>query len=193
MICSPMMAKIKGSLICSQRDPTISLSVISINQNLFGNNDPTQRRNCHYLVLFNNPVDRQSVMTVARQMYPGHTEKFMKTFEKATKYPYGYLLVDLKPFTPDESRLNYATGQYNNGPNLGETYHVTGGNTIKEDCVPEIHHSSVGTQTVHIAANTSEENIEPKELMPENRAENGHACGDLWITCRHNSLCAKTH
>lgn len=34
-----------------------SLSVISINQNLFGNKDPTQRRNCHYLILFNNPVD----------------------------------------------------------------------------------------------------------------------------------------
>jgi hypothetical protein len=74
--------------------------VISINQNLFGGKDPTQRRNCHYLALFNNPVDNQSVMTLARQMYPGQSDKLFKQFVKATKYPYGHLLVDLKPFTP---------------------------------------------------------------------------------------------
>ena len=34
-----------------------SLSVISINQNMFASKDPTQRRNCHYLVLYNNPID----------------------------------------------------------------------------------------------------------------------------------------
>ncbi|WAR09591.1 hypothetical protein MAR_034667 [Mya arenaria] len=77
-----------------------SLSVISINQNLFGNKDPTQRRNCHYLVLFNNPVDKQTIMILARQMYPGHCDILLKQFAKATKHPYGYLVVDLKPFTP---------------------------------------------------------------------------------------------
>ena len=82
-----------------------SLSVISISHNLFASKDPTQSRNCHYLILFNNPVDRQSVMTLARQMYPGQSEKMMKMFEKATKKPYGYLLVDLKPFTPENDRL----------------------------------------------------------------------------------------
>ncbi|WAR31851.1 YMD3-like protein, partial [Mya arenaria] len=75
-----------------------SFSVVSINQNIFGNKDPTQRRNCHYLVLFNNPVDRQSLMTLARQMYPGHPEKFMNAFAKATKYPYGYLLDLMRKF-----------------------------------------------------------------------------------------------
>ncbi|WAQ94829.1 YMD3-like protein [Mya arenaria] len=84
-----------------------SLSVVSINQNIFGNKDPTQRRTCHHLVLFNNQVDRQSLMTLARQMYPGHTDKFMNAFAKATKYPYGYLLVDLKPFTAEDDRLKY--------------------------------------------------------------------------------------
>ena len=62
-----------------------SLSVITINQNIFGNKDPTQRRNCHYLILYNNPVDRQSLMTLARQMYPKNSDKFLKAFEKATK------------------------------------------------------------------------------------------------------------
>jgi hypothetical protein len=82
-----------------------SLSVIAINQNLFGNKDPTQRRNCHYLVLFRNPVDCQTIMTLARQMYPGHSDILMNAFTRATKHPYGYLMVDLKPFTPETQRL----------------------------------------------------------------------------------------
>ena len=60
-----------------------SLSVITINQNIFGNKDHTQKRNC--LILYKNPVDRQSLMTLARQMYPRKADKFLKAFEKATK------------------------------------------------------------------------------------------------------------
>ena len=47
-----------------------NLSVISLNQNLYYSKDPTQRRNCHYMALFNNPVDQRPMMTMARQMYP---------------------------------------------------------------------------------------------------------------------------
>ena len=47
----------------------INLSVIELNQNLYFSKYPTQRRNSHYLGLFNNPVDRQPVMTLAGQMY----------------------------------------------------------------------------------------------------------------------------
>ena len=82
-----------------------NLSVISINQNLYHSKDPTQRRNCHYLTLFNNPIDKQPVMTLARQMYPENTHKFMSMFNQVTQKPYGYLVVDLKPMTQEESRL----------------------------------------------------------------------------------------
>ena len=82
-----------------------NLSVISINQNMYYSKDPTQRRNCHYMILFNNPVDQQPVMTLARQMYPGNTKTFMKSFQEAVHKPRGYLLVDLKPTTGAESRL----------------------------------------------------------------------------------------
>ena len=87
----------------TEGSPHKSSSVISINRNLFGNKDPAQRRNCHYLILFNNPVDRQSV----RQIYPRQTDTFMKLFLKAIKSPYGYLLVDLKPFTAENRRHTY--------------------------------------------------------------------------------------
>lgn len=47
------------------------------------------RMDDHYLVLFNNPVDQQSVMTLARQIYLWHCDVFFKQFTKATKNPFG--------------------------------------------------------------------------------------------------------
>lgn len=82
-----------------------NLSVIVLSQNLYFSKDPTQRRNCHYLILFNNPVDKQQIMTLARQMYPGKCKIFMDKFENATAIERGYLLVDLKPTTPEALRL----------------------------------------------------------------------------------------
>ena len=82
-----------------------NLSVIVINQNLYFNKDPTQRRNCHYLVMFNNPVDQQQVMTLARQMFPGNSQHLMRHFQAATSVPYGYLVIDLKPFTPEHLHM----------------------------------------------------------------------------------------
>ncbi len=80
-------------------------SVITINQNLYYSKDPTQRRNCHYLILFNNPVDKLCIMTLGRQMYPNNSKYFVRHFEEAVSKPYGYLLVDLKSTTPEHLRL----------------------------------------------------------------------------------------
>lgn len=82
-----------------------NLSVIAINQNLYYNKDPTQRRNCHYMVLFDNPVDKQQIMTLSRQMYPENSQHLLRHFKEATSKPYGYLLVDLKPTTPEHLRM----------------------------------------------------------------------------------------
>jgi hypothetical protein len=38
-------------------------------------------------------------------MYPSRRNFLLQTFDKATEKPYGYLLVDLKPTTPDSLRL----------------------------------------------------------------------------------------
>lgn len=82
-----------------------NLSVIAINQILFYNKDPTQRQNCHYLVLFKNPIDKQQVMTLARQMYPDNSQHLIRHFKEATEKPFGYLLIDLKPTTPESMRM----------------------------------------------------------------------------------------
>ena len=82
-----------------------NISVIAINQNLYYNKDPTQRRKCHYLVLFNNPIDKQQIMTLARQIYPENSQYLMRHFQAATSKAYGYLAIDLKPTTHDYLRL----------------------------------------------------------------------------------------
>jgi len=82
-----------------------NLSVIAINQNLYFSKDPTQRRNCQYMILFNNPIDQQQIMTLARQMFPGKSSYLMDKFYDAVSKPYGYLLLNLKPTTPKNMRL----------------------------------------------------------------------------------------
>jgi hypothetical protein len=77
-----------------------NLTVIALNQNMYFGKDPTQRRNCHYLVLFKNPIDRQPIA-----MYPERAHGILQKFEEVTKEPYSYLVVDLKPETPEWRRL----------------------------------------------------------------------------------------
>ena len=84
-----------------------NLSVVVLNQNMYFSKDPIQRRNCHYLFLFNNPVDKQSIMTLAKQMYPGKTQCLLEQFEQATRKPFQLLLVDLKTATPEHLRLRH--------------------------------------------------------------------------------------
>ena len=58
------------------------------------------------MVLFNNPIDRQQVATLARRIYPSTSAVFMKRFERATSYPYGHLVIDLKSDTAEKDRLH---------------------------------------------------------------------------------------
>ena len=61
--------------------------------------------NTHYIVLFKNPRDAGQVATLARQMYPGKSKFVIESYEDATKEPYGYLLIDLRPETDERYRI----------------------------------------------------------------------------------------
>ena len=150
-----------------------SLSVISINQNVFGSKDPTQRRNCQYLVLFQSVVDKQAIMSLARQMYPGRSEIFMKTFTKATKQPYNPMIIDLKAFTPEHERLN-AKVQWQDETDQKLTNQEPGTPhaAIKEDTSRTTYHSSVGVQTI---------NIETEQIDVDNMADKNHSCDDCGL------------
>ena len=84
-----------------------NVSVICLLQNLYnkGKENRTMNLNSQYLILFKNPRDLQQISVLARQMYPGKSQRFMDKFVEATTKPYGYLLVDLKQNTKDKDRL----------------------------------------------------------------------------------------
>ena len=84
-----------------------NLSVIYIVQNIFhqGKEMRDISLNAHYIVLFKSPRDKQQVSMLARQVNPGRVQEFMRSYEKATSQPHGYLMLDLKPSTDDQQRL----------------------------------------------------------------------------------------
>ena len=83
-----------------------NISIVYLTQNVF----PQSRAcrdialNTQYLVLFNNPIDRQQVATLARRIYPSTSITFMRKFEDATARPYGYFILDLKSCTSEQDR-----------------------------------------------------------------------------------------
>lgn len=84
-----------------------NLSIIFIVHNLFdkGKEMRTISLNTHYLIVFKNPRDNQQIATLARQMYPHQSQFMIEAFQDATKHPYGYLLIDLKPKTQEFLRI----------------------------------------------------------------------------------------
>ena len=61
--------------------------------------------NSHYFVIFRNPRDSLGISTLAKQMFPGHTDYLMQSFCDATSRPYGYLVIDCHQLTPENVRL----------------------------------------------------------------------------------------
>lgn len=83
-----------------------NVSVILILQNLF----PRARMmrdislNTNYIILFENPRDRNQVSCLARQLDPNNPRFIMDAYIKATFRRYGYLVIDLHSQTPQEYR-----------------------------------------------------------------------------------------
>ena len=84
-----------------------NISIVYLTQNVFPQGKAFRdiALNTQYLVLFNNPIDRQQVATLARRIYSSTSAMFMKRFEEATSRPYGYLVIDLKSSTSEQDRL----------------------------------------------------------------------------------------
>ena len=84
-----------------------NISIVYLTQNVFPQGRACRdiALNTHYLVLFNDPIDRQQVATLARRIYPSTSVKFMRKFEDATARPYDYLVLDLKSSISEQDRL----------------------------------------------------------------------------------------
>ncbi len=84
-----------------------NVSVAYLAQNLFPKNKfaRTISLNAHYMVLFKNPRDASQFANLARQMYPKRSQFAVEAYKDATREPYSYLLVDLRPEQDDDLRL----------------------------------------------------------------------------------------
>jgi hypothetical protein len=84
-----------------------NLSIIYIVQNIFhqGKEMRNISLNAHYIVLFKSPRDKQQISMLARQINPEKVQEFIRSYEDATSRLHAYLMLDLKPTTSDQERL----------------------------------------------------------------------------------------
>ena len=82
--------------------------MIVVTQNLYavGKHSIGMNRNHQYTILVRNPADTRYIKTL-RQCWMGDAKRFMPLYERATTPPYGYLVVDHHPQTPEEIRFRF--------------------------------------------------------------------------------------
>lgn len=78
-------------------------SVIAIIHNLFNQEkfSRTLALNTHYNIIFRSKRDRSQIARMNTQMFPGHPQFLQSAYDQATSRPYGYLVIDLHPATPE--------------------------------------------------------------------------------------------
>ena len=84
-----------------------NVTVLYLCQDMFpvGKYAKSISRNAHYIVAFKNPRDQLGVRNVLLQSFPTTWKDSLETFHRATTRPYGYLVLDLHPASPDVQRL----------------------------------------------------------------------------------------
>lgn len=83
------------------------ITAIFLTQNVFAQG-PCSRSisvNTHILVLFANKRDESQAQRLGKQLYPDNSKGFMEVYKDATSIPYGYLVVDCDPSSPEELKL----------------------------------------------------------------------------------------
>ena len=105
-----MIESVKSSSLTSlisKKCHHCSVSWILILQNLFyeGKERKTILRCSHYLVIFNNPIDKSMPYMLAKKIMPRNQRLFLKIFEMAADRSNGYLFVDGSQKTPPQARL----------------------------------------------------------------------------------------
>ena len=83
------------------------LTTCFLNQNLYQNGRcaRTIALNTTYLILFKNYRDTSQLVTLGRQLVPGHHKALVEAYKDATTSErYGYLVIDMSPHSEDRFR-----------------------------------------------------------------------------------------
>lgn len=87
----------------------LKISIFILNQNIFpkGKCQRDISLNVSYMIIFNNPRDRQQIKTLGQQMFPKKSTSFFAIFEDAISQVdgHGYLFIDFKQKTEERNRL----------------------------------------------------------------------------------------
>ena len=84
-----------------------NLTVIYLVQNVYnqGKSQRTISLNSHYSVVFRNSQDASQFRTMAYQICPSNGKWLVNAFTYATSKPYGYLVLDHHPSTPEDQTV----------------------------------------------------------------------------------------
>ena len=109
VVLDDLMAETDGLVInlFTKKSHHSNTSVIYLVQNLFHKHKESRTisLNAQYMVVFKNPRDASHITNLAKHIYPGRINFMQEAFIDATTVPYGYLLIDLKQDTPEDSGL----------------------------------------------------------------------------------------
>lgn len=83
------------------------LTVIFICQNLFvqGRHSRSIGLNVHVQVLFRNMRGGSQIASLGRELYPRRSQVLIDAYRDATSRPFGYLIIDMSPYSCDQYRL----------------------------------------------------------------------------------------
>ena len=84
-----------------------NITVIYLSQDMFppGPYAKTISRNAHYIVGFKNPRDQLGMRNLLLQSFPNRWQDVQSTFQKVTDRPFGYMVLDFHPKSPDDQRV----------------------------------------------------------------------------------------
>ena len=85
----------------------VGYSLFYVVQNFFHRSKQmrTITLNAHYVILMKSRRDLNQIMHFGRQIFPTKPNFLLQVYNDATTSTYGYLLVDLRPETPEDLRL----------------------------------------------------------------------------------------
>ena len=85
----------------------LNLSVIFVVQNFFhqSKNMRNISLNSQYIILMNNVRDQNQIDFLGRQLFSDKIKAFRNAYKDAVSKVFGYLVIDLKPDTPNKYRL----------------------------------------------------------------------------------------
>ena len=59
----------------------------------------------NYIVAFKNPRDKLGLKNLLFQAFPNRWKDVMEVFDRATRRPFGYIMLDLHPASDDRMRV----------------------------------------------------------------------------------------